>query len=140
MSPFDAGPKEDAVNVPCKTMVCVTVQKNCERLIREGSKFTQGLPHGLSVVHVAPTDAHFLGKTQDGEALEFLYRISRDFGADMDVLRSDKPLDTLAEHARKIGAQCVVLGASGETVRPGKPDLATALQKRLPDVNIYVAS
>ncbi|HML48765.1 MAG TPA: universal stress protein UspA [Clostridia bacterium] len=127
------------MNVPCKTMVCVTVQKNCERLIREGSKFAQGLSHGLSVVHVAPIDAHFLGQTQDGEALEFLYRISREFGADMDVLRSDRPLDTLVEHARKIGAQCVVLGAPGELIRPGKQDLAVALQKRLPDVTVYVA-
>lgn len=127
------------MNVPCKTMVCVTVQKNCERLIRAGSQFAQGLPHGLSVVHVAPTDAHFLGKNQDGEALEFLYRISREFGADMDVLRSDRPLDTLVEHARKIGAQCVVLGMSSEPSRPGKPDLAAALQKRLPDVTVYIA-
>lgn len=126
------------MNLPCKTMVCVTVQKNCERLIRAGSKFAQGLPHGLSVVHVAATDAHFLGQTQDGEALEFLYRISREFGADMDVLRSDRPLDTLAEHARKIGAQCVVLGAPGEPGRPGKPDLTVALQKRLPEVTVYV--
>lgn len=119
----------------CKTMVCVTVQKTCERLIRAGSRFSQGEPHFLSVVHVAPMDAHFLGGTQDAEALDFLYRISREFGADMDVLRSSQPIDTLAEHALKIGAQCIVLGSGG---KPEKMDVSTLLQKRLPNVRIHV--
>lgn len=119
----------------CKTMVCVTVQKTCERLIRAGSRYSQGVPHALSVVHVAPMNANFLGSERETDALDYLFRISREYGADMDVLRSDRPVVTLAEHARKIGAKCVVLGAPGD---PERADFVTELKARLSDVMIHI--
>ena len=79
-------------NAPKKTMVCVTVQKTCERLIRAGASLAGGA--GLSVVHVARSGEALLGGSSESEALEYLFRISREYGAEMDMLRSDDVIDT----------------------------------------------
>jgi K+-sensing histidine kinase KdpD len=116
-----------------RTMVCVTAQRTCERLIRAGSEIARG--GDLCVVHVAPMDAQFLDGTDDAKTLEFLYRIVREFDAEMTVEHNDRPLDALEAQARRINAQCVVLGASG---KPDGDPFAKTLGERLPGVTIHI--
>jgi len=118
---------------PKKTMVCITVQKNCERLIREGSSIAGGA--GLRVVHVARLGAALLGADSDGEALEYLYRISREYGAEMDMLRSENIVETIVDFARRHGVECIVLGSPGAK---SSRDFAGVLRARLPSMSIVV--
>lgn len=116
-----------------KTMVCVTVQKTCERLIREGAIVSGG--SDLCVLHVAKGGESFLGSENDAEALEYLYRISREFGAEMDVLRSDDVVEAVAVYAKQNNVGRVVLGASG---KHGKSSLAGKLRTKLRKVEFVV--
>jgi K+-sensing histidine kinase KdpD len=117
------------------TMVCVTVQKTCERLIRQGAAYAGG--ESLHVLHVAKDGETLLGGKDDGEALNYLYRISREYGAEMDVLRAkDKDItETVAAYAKTHGVACIVLGSGGEH-RAG--DISAKLRAKLPGVDIEV--
>lgn len=120
---------------PKKTMVCVTVQKTCERLIRQGARVAGNA--GLCVLHVAKSGEALLGSENSGEALDYLYRISREYGAEMDVLRAEDILEAMREYAIRNSIGCVVLGASGSKRGKGNT-FATKLQTRLPGVEIMV--
>lgn len=114
-------------------MVCVTVQKNCERLIREGAALCGN--EGLSVVHVVKNGGNMLGADNDGEAMDFLYKAARTYGADMDVLRANDVTGTLVEFARRNEIRYLVIGEAKEHARA---NVGVQLQARLPDVRVFV--
>lgn len=116
-------------------MVCVTVQKTCERLIRQGAVYAGA--ENLYVLHVARDGEALLGGSDDGEALDYLFRISREFGAEMDVLRAkDKDIiHTVAAYAKTNGVACVVLGSGSERRGDG---FSAKLRARLPGVDVEV--
>ncbi|GHU68956.1 hypothetical protein FACS1894184_12070 [Clostridia bacterium] len=119
---------------PLHVMVCVTAQRQCERLIRAGIRIADG--GNLTVVHVAPEGQPLLyGEcgADDSHALDYLYKIARTFNADMLVEHNDKPLDAIAAMAVKLGAHCIVLGMSGSGARP----FGEALAARLPGVRVH---
>lgn len=116
-------------------MVCVTGQLTCERLIRAGAELAKSHAAALCVVHVARKDQSFLGNPMEGDALEYLYGVSREFGADMTILRDNDALHTLAAHARRINATHIVLGVSAA---PEPADFSFALRSLLPAVQIVV--
>ena len=68
-----------------KVMVCVTGQLTCERLIRHGAQIAKDEMAELSVVHAAMRIESILGNPHEGEALEYLFSISKQFGADMTI-------------------------------------------------------
>ncbi len=105
-------------------LVCVTGQKTCERLITEGRRLADELDAELSVVHVARKGTGLLGGVvAEAEALEYLFKVSSEHGADMAVIRSEHVVDTLVSHARKVNAALMVLGSSRETNRDVTRDL-----------------
>lgn len=114
-------------------MVCVTVQKNCERLIREGASLCGD--EGLSVVHVVKKGGNVLGADSDGEAMDYLYKIARDYGAEMDVLRAGDITGTLVKFARQNEMRYLVIGESKERTRAG---VGAQLQAKLPQVRVFV--
>ena len=114
-------------------MVCVTVQRTCERLIREGAKIAG--EQGLSVVHVVKNGGAMLGGKSDEEALEYLYGISRAYGAEMDMLRSDDVLGTIATFARQNDIAYLVIGAPKQRRHL---NASGSLQQKLPDVKVFV--
>lgn len=116
------------VQAPC-IMVCVTRQKTCERLICHGAALADGSTR-LEVVHAVKTDALFLGNESEGEALEYLFAVSRQYGADMTLLRTEDVLLALVNHAREQNAVMVVLG------EPAATDIATQMRLHLPGVEI----
>ena len=91
-------------------LVCVTVQKECERLILAGKRLADsgGLP--LRVLHVAePGDAP-LDNPDTQEALNCLYALSRDNGAVMTVLYIADVRGAIVRYATLVHAVCVVVG------------------------------
>jgi K+-sensing histidine kinase KdpD len=92
-------------------LVCVTKQKNCERLIKAASEYRldQGILH---VLHVAKNSWNILDNSRESEALEYLFRISKSYGAEMTVLRNDNISETIAGFALQQEIDLIVLGES----------------------------
>ena len=95
-------------------MVCVTQQRTCERLIKFGYEFLGKNRGELFIIHVAHYEFKFLGNSEEGEALEYLYEKALEYGANLTVVRSNHVLDTLVELVEKNKITQVVLGQSGE--------------------------
>lgn len=97
-------------------MVCVTQQKTCDRLIRQGYEFLNDEKGELFIIHVAHYQFKFLGNSKEGEALEYLYEKALEYGAQLTVVRSNHVLDTLVDLVEKYKITHIILGESGETM------------------------
>ncbi|MCC5909961.1 MAG: universal stress protein UspA [Clostridiaceae bacterium] len=96
------------------TMVCVTQQKTCEKLIKEGVEVQRKQGGDIYVVHVAPIGWNILGNSQEGEALDYLFDISKNVGAYMTVLRSSEVVKTIIDFCQEHNIKTIVLGESRE--------------------------
>ena len=116
-------------------LVCVTGQKNCERLIVAGARIAreEGLP--LNVLHVVQSGGSVLGFVNEPEALEYLLKVSVEHGASMYVRRSDDVISSI-EYAAK-NEHCRVLVA-GRAANYSGHDLLDELQQRLPGVRFEI--
>ena len=114
-------------------LVCVTGQRTCEKLIREGAKIADARHSKLFVLHVMRTGEKILGQEDSSEALEFLFRVSGDNNAEMNVVRSDDVPGAIAGVTRRNGIDTVVLGVSDRS-RARRLNPASTLRYRLPDV------
>ncbi len=123
------------MNKKNRVMVCVTRQRNCERLIRLGKDIADREEGQLFVIHVARLGETFLGNPDEGKALDYLFSISKNVGADMTVLRSQNIVDTLVSFAKDTKITAMVLGQP-----PDKRDsnIIRQLKYRLKDVEIKV--
>lgn len=118
-------------------MVCVTQQKTCERLIRRGAEIREEQGGELFVIHVAKEGVNFLGKSKEGDALEYLFEKSKNYGANLTVIRSHDVLATLRDLTDKNDIGIIVLGESYEN--SGERNMVSNLEKRLPkDVRIQI--
>ncbi|HHW70352.1 MAG TPA: universal stress protein [Clostridiales bacterium] len=117
-------------------MVCVTRQRTCERLIKVGQKLCTKLEGELKVVHVAKTGDNFLGNPDEGEALDYLFQISKAAGADMTVLRAEDVVDKLVDFAEKNGVDMIIVGEGPQS--KGDENIIRQLELRLPNVEIRV--
>lgn len=116
-------------------LVCVTGQKTCERLIAEGDRLAKEMDAELSVVHVARQGMGLLGGVvAEAEALEYLFQVSTEHGADMTVIRSEHVVETLANHARKVNAGVMVLGAPRRTDR----DVTRDMKAHMPEMEFAI--
>ncbi|NLJ40287.1 MAG: universal stress protein UspA [Clostridiales bacterium] len=100
-------------------LICVTRQKSCERLIKAGfdeSQKSGGKPY---VIHVAPIGENFLGNPREDEALECLFDISKQVGAEMTVLRSDDIVSVLKDYSEKHEIGIMILGESPKSKKEG---------------------
>lgn len=117
-------------------MVCVTQQKNCERLIQRGAAIKNKLDGELYVIHVAREGVNFLGNNKEAEALEYLFDISKGVGADLTVLRSDSIVNTLVNFIENKKIEHVVLGEPPKDCKDA--GIVVELQTRLPNCNFYI--
>ncbi len=116
-------------------MVCVTGQKTCERLIIEGSQRAKALDAELTVIHVAREGVDLLGGSlKEAEALEYLFKMSSEYGAGMMVVRSNEVVPTLVLHARKLNAVEIVLGSP----RKMRRDITKEIKAKLPEMTFHV--
>ncbi|MEG2207511.1 MAG: hypothetical protein RR065_05350, partial [Clostridia bacterium] len=92
-------------------LVLVTLQRACARLIRTGidMAFQQNAP--MLVLHIAPKNGKAMGEPSiNAKALDYLYALSGEAGAEMCVLTSDVPVTAMANYAQQHGVKQVIMG------------------------------
>ncbi len=112
-------------------MVCVTQQKTCEKLIDQGVKLTREQGDNLYVIHVVNENDMLLNNFSDGEALEYLFKITKNVGAELVIKRSKDVIKSLIDYAEEMKITHVVLGSSRE--KDPSNNFVTKLKKALPD-------
>ena len=117
-----------------RVLVCVTVQKSCRQLIEFGARVASEQGAGLAVLHVAGRTDNFLGNPAEGEALEELYEISSEYGAEMTVRRASDVAGEIVAFARATEAGTIVMGQSRQSGR----DIPGQLKALLPGVDVRV--
>ncbi|MDQ2086095.1 universal stress protein UspA [Herbivorax sp. ANBcel31] len=117
-------------------MVCVTQQITCERLILKAADLRNELKGDLFVIHVAKNEWNFLDNSQEGEALEYLFKISKSVGANLSVLKSDSITESIVNFAKENKITYIVMGESPNDHKENK--FFTELKALLPDIEIYV--
>ncbi len=117
-----------------KVMVCVTRQKNCARLIKKGKVIANNNNANLYVVHVAKEGTNFLGNPNEGEALDYLFQLSKNVGADMSVLRANSIINALTDFANKNDVSIVVMGESPNL----QGNIIHRLEQSIKDTNIKI--
>lgn len=117
-----------------KVMVCVTQQKTCERLILEGHKLIKSEEDKLYVIHVVSERENFLEYANDGEALEYLFNVSKKVGADLTVLRSKDVLKAIIDFAKSNHITHIVMGTPQNKGLGEKVGIGLQLQNNLPEV------
>ncbi len=95
-------------------LVCITQQKTCERLIREAADIKNDYEGELHVIHVAKNEWKFLDNAKEGEALEYLFNVSKSVGANLSVLRSDDIVETILKYVKENNINFIVVGKSKE--------------------------
>lgn len=93
-------------------LVCVTQQKTCERLIRKAADIGSETHANLFVIHVAKNEWNFLDNKKEGEALEYLFNMSKSVGANLSVLKSDEIVSTISDFAKQNNIDCIIMGES----------------------------
>lgn len=116
-------------------MVCVTQQKTCERLILRGHELIKSKDDNLYVIHVVNEDGKFLENKNDGEALEYLFAVSKKAGANLTVLRSKNIVKTMVDFAKKNRITHVVIGAASKKAVDQERNFGLRLKKALPNVD-----
>ncbi|MEG0292260.1 MAG: universal stress protein UspA [Anaerovoracaceae bacterium] len=119
-------------------MVCVTSQKNCERLINFGKDLLKEQEGNLLIIHIAHYEFQLIGKTEEGEALEYLYEKALECGANLTVVRSNNVLATLADMVEKNQIDEIVLGESPEM--NSTKNIVKNLSEKITNANINVVS
>ena len=118
-------------------LVCVTQQKTCERLIRYAESIRNESGDGnLHVIHVAKNEWNFLDNKKEGEALEYLFSISKSVGANLSVLKSDDISKTIADFAIENNINYIIMGHSPNDYKENK--FYKRLKHLLRDVEIEV--
>lgn len=108
---------------PC-ILVCVTVQKDCGRLIRQGKEISLRTGAPLHVLHVC-AGKNLLGNPDAAEALNALFSLAHEVDAEMNILYEGDVPAAIARYAAAHNAAVVVMG-------PDKSGLAARLHALLP--------
>ncbi|WP_077368027.1 universal stress protein UspA [Anaerosalibacter sp. Marseille-P3206] len=119
-------------------MVCVTQQKTCERLIVSGYSMLNQNTDKLFVIHVVNEKDNFLNNDSDGEALEYLFNVSKKVGADLTVLRSKDVINAMEEFAKKNDITHILMGASPDADIMENQNITLRLKKNLSKVEFII--
>jgi K+-sensing histidine kinase KdpD len=92
-------------------LVCITRQKACERLVKAAARLKKE-DGELYVIHVTKENWNFIDNPSDGETMEYLFSMTKSYGADLTILNSDKIPETIAQFAEHYGVNLIVLGES----------------------------
>lgn len=110
-------------------LVCVTDQLSCERLIRAGKKIADEINAPLQVLSVQPANqtARLMG-----EALDYLFEVSGQNGAEMTIYYHDDSILMVAGHILKYNVRHVVTGLPGEVQSVGFVEAVHSLCPNVP--------
>jgi len=117
-------------------LVCVTQQKTCERLIRYAESLRKEFSGELFVIHVAKNEWNFLDNKKEGEALEYLFGISKSVGANLFVLKSDEIVKTIVDFSKENEISYIVMGQSSNNHKEN--NFYSKLKRLLDNVEIKV--
>lgn len=119
-------------------MVCVTQQKNCERLILSGYNLLKNKEDKLYIINVVNEKDHFLNNKNDGEALEYLFKVSKEAGADLTVIRASDVVKAMANFAKDKKITNVIMGSSPVGNSIEDHTIANKLISHLPKTSIQI--
>ena len=88
-------------------LVCVTGQRDCDRLILAGKSLADNMGIALQVLCVQPTANGFCARS--GE-VEYLYQTSKDAGAEMTIYFHDDAALIAAGFVKQVNAKHIVTG------------------------------
>lgn len=115
-------------------LVLVTMQHACARLIREGVDLALREGRPVKVLHVVNPDAAPIGEPAiNAQALDYLYALSGEAGAEMCVLTSNVPVTAIANYAADCGTRHVIMGGGGQAC-----GIAETLSQLLPGVRVMI--
>ena len=114
-------------------LVCVTGQRDCDRLIRAGKKIADGRSIPLQVLCVQPASAGF---DADCEELEYLRQTAKSAQAEMSVYFDDNAAVMAAGVAKNIRAEHIVTGMAEVPVN----GFVEILHKLLPHLPISMVA
>ncbi len=118
-------------------MVCVTQQKTCEKLIRTGyDLFTKVDEASLFVIHVVNENDKLLFNLSDGDALEYLFEITKELGAELVIKRSKDVIKTLVDFAIEKNINQIVLGSAADIT--ATKNFEQKLRRKLPDTEFII--
>ncbi len=124
----------DAPLLPSPVLVLVTLQRACARLIRSGGDMALKQHRPLHVLHVSVADGEREStRALDSQALDYLYALSGEAGAEMTVLNAEVAVTAIAEFTKTVGARQIVMG-SGES----SCGMAETLSELLPGVQVMI--
>lgn len=129
---------ESGLNPFKNILVCVTQQKTCERLIKKAAKLRDEVNGNLYVIHVAKNEWNFLDNEREGEALDYLFGISKSFGANLSVLKSNNIVKTIYDFVKENKIDFIVMGESQRDRKENR--FYTELKGMLENVEIQVIS
>ncbi len=116
-------------------LVCVTQQKTCERLIKKAIELSDE-QDSVYIIHVAKNNWSILDNEKEGEALEYLFSISKSVGANLTVLRSDDIVGTIVNYCFENKINVLIMG---DTKGDHKENhFLNELKIKLPHVEIAV--
>ena len=93
----------------------VTLQHACARLIREGVDLALREGRPVKVLPLVNPDAAPVGEPAiNAQALDYLYALSGEAGAEMCVMTSNVPVTAIANYAADCGARHVIMGGGGQ--------------------------
>ena len=111
MSPANNPSKDDVISENShSTVVCVTNQFKCERLIQAGRRVADLTKTTLTVVNVSRPDI----TPEDSKALDHLFNVSKKYGALMTIFYSTEALKTITDYIKINKAANVVTGMPQE--------------------------
>lgn len=114
-------------------LVCVTGQRDCDRLIHAGKKIAESSCVPLQVLCIQPTSAGF---EADCEELEYLRQTAKQAQAEMSVYFHDEAPVMAAGFAKNIRAQHIVTGMAEAPVN----GFVEILHKLLPQIPISMVA
>lgn len=117
-------------------MVCVTQQKTCKRLIIGGSELVERPDDNLYVIHVVNEKEKFLEYADDGEALEHLFEVSKEVGANLTVVKSKDVSGAIIKFAKKNEITHIVMGHPVDMANPRESAFSLRLQAALPGATL----
>lgn len=118
-------------------MVCVTQQKTCEKLIRIGYDiYKENDKNLLYVIHVVNENDKMLFNLSDGEALEYLFEITKELGADLTIKRSKDVIKTLMDYAIEKNITHIIMGSTTDIT--ASRNFEQKLRRKLPNVEFIL--
>ncbi len=83
-----------------KTLVCVTDQRNCDRIIKSASVIANMTSTDLNVINIGNPE-----RMQDPHSIEYLFNVTSQYGGEMTVVYHNEPTKAIVKYIKsnKVG-------------------------------------